>query len=170
MKKLLFLMIFIFGASRLDARICEQNESDPCSTPTCPCCYTCDNCTDGCCMRANSSSYDYETCNKATCLGHIFCKSIDKMTWWDTFAWCENQGRHLAKFEELCPNIEPAENPLHGACPNLTSVTGSMAANYTWASYPYGSHSALLVSLTSGGISEYHGYRTSGNHYYAFCY
>ena len=170
MKKYVFLMFLILTATQSIAKTCVQNEDDPCSTPACPCCYTCDNCTEGCCFKANKNIADYSSCNEKTCSGHEFCKSTNRMTWYDTFTWCENQGRHLALFNELCPGTKPIANAMHGACPNLTSVSGNIAADYAWASYPFGNHMALLVSLTSGGISEFPAYRTSGDHYYAFCY
>ena len=100
------------------------------------------------------------------CNGKKFCKSGNSMNWWSTFVWCETIGGRSADFSSMCPGVQVKSNNTQGACPNLVSVgSGSV-----WSGTGWDKHTAFAMSLSSGGINDYHnsGYGRT-HYYYAFC-
>jgi len=100
------------------------------------------------------------------CNGKKFCRSAKGMNWWSTFVWCEAIGGKTADFAAMCPGVQIKSNNTQGACPNLVSVgSGSV-----WCGTGWDKHTAFAMSLSSGGINDYHNSGYGRTHaYYAFC-
>jgi len=105
------------------------------------------------------------TCNGGSTIsannGTTFCKSDRAMNWWSAFTWCESQGRKLADFATMCPDVPQYPTNTEGDCPNLQ---GKGDNQWVWSSLAYGSDYALVVNLSSGAV--YGNYRNYGSHYY----
>ena len=97
--------------------------------------------------------------------GHEYCISKEGMTWWAAFAWCQQQGRHLASLQEACGDLYGAWGA--AACGNL--VKSDVTNKRCWTANPYNSIVAYDVNAGTGEVSYNASLgRTAG--YYALCY
>ncbi|MGN1091781.1 MAG: hypothetical protein ACI4RJ_04775 [Alphaproteobacteria bacterium] len=94
--------------------------------------------------------------------GHEYCISKPSMTWWAAFAWCQQQGRHLASLQEACAGWTGATG--NAACANLVKAGGPN--KHCWTATPYGSTYAYYVNAGTGIVNSYGRYGTN----YALCY
>ena len=94
--------------------------------------------------------------------GHEYCISQKTMLWWAAFAWCQQQGRHLASLQEACGNLYGATG--NAACGNFikSGVTGKMC----WTANRYSHLRSYLVSTGTGNINS----RDRIEGFYALCY
>ena len=107
------------------------------------------------------SKCDADKCPATT---KTFCMSGQTMNWWTAFNWCASINGSLARFDQMCPNVETAVNDTTGACPGLQGKGDSQWV--VWSFLGFGSDKALIVNLSSGAVRDY---RRSYDAYYALC-
>ena len=94
--------------------------------------------------------------------GHKYCKSNNRMDWWNAHAWCDALGRRLFSLED-CPYSVTGTT----ACADLVGVGGGM--DYIWTATSAGTDGAYIVGLASGGVLKSL-YNRNGTLYYSLCY
>ena len=101
------------------------------------------------------------TCNGGSTItaknGTKFCKSDKAMNWWSAFTWCESQGRSLAEFSKMCPNVPQYPTNTEGECPNLQGLPED---GWVWSSLAMSNNAAIVVNLSSGAACGFHRYGT----------
>ena len=81
--------------------------------------------------------------------GHEYCISkATAMTWWAAFAWCQQQGRHLASLQEACEGWHGARGD--AVCGNL--IKSDVTAKNCWAANPYASDNTYVVIAGTGNV------------------
>lgn len=73
---------------------------------------------------------------------HEYCISNGKMTWWAAFAWCQQNGRHLASLQEACDGWYSM------ICDNF--VKDGVITDYCWTANPNLTDKAWLLQTGTG--------------------
>lgn len=78
--------------------------------------------------------------------GHKYCKSNQRMNWWNAYAWCDAQGRQLFNMDScMCSGITNCQ----GVCLELMAV----GSGWIWSSTPRPAPLAYGVLLSSGKVN-----------------
>ena len=82
--------------------------------------------------------------------GHEYCISQKTMNWWSAFAWCQQQGRHLATLQEACDGWYGVTG--YAACGNM--VKSGVTKKYCWTANPKDSTNAWRVEAGTDYIDN----------------
>ena len=82
--------------------------------------------------------------------GHLYCKSKNKMNWWNAVAWCDGQGRRLFGLDD-CGCSDTTANCAESNCPELKLDINS---GWLWTATPGGSSDAYYIRLDDGFFSH----------------
>jgi len=95
-------------------------------------------CVGGTIITANSYANDkggYCDVAQGNCNGETFCVSTDNdglLNWWSAHLWCQANGGTLARFHNVCPGTNYANNNNRGTCANLTATMDPASQNSVW--------------------------------------
>ena len=97
--------------------------------------------------------------------GYKYCKSNQKMNWWNAIAWCDALEKRLIDLDKDCGCDVGVDCIMK--CPELEGVGTD---GYAWTIVPFLTTTSYTVTLPSGkiGYSGYLGTSRSGS-YYAIC-
>ena len=98
---------------------------------------------------------------------HKYCKSNQKMNWWNAMAWCDGQDRRLFDISD-CACSDITADCSKNKCPELNDV---YSAQWVWTARPRGETGAHYADIKYGaftGDTSTQLVRSSSQ--YALCY
>jgi len=82
--------------------------------------------------------------------GHKYCKSKNRMNWWNAVAWCDTQGRRLFDRSD-CACGNTTADCANSKCPDLNGIVAQ--DDYIWAT-PIGSSATYQIRIPLGVIQS----------------